>query len=573
MNFVETKRLLRKINHASTRIGLGVMLLLISPMVYVALCASRRMEMSKINAYGTAWVIVCIAIGLFGIGRGITSFLLNRTKIQKPIELQPTAAAYMEEYKKKRTKRLFIHVSLGCVVALLSSFFIITITTIGREDYKLLEHSYYATFLLSGYGILIIISSWLRFYMIGQIQYITLEQEDEPKKQGFFEKVGHMLLLHKRILAFLIIAAIGVGGFLVMSSGTWYLQPYISTIPVVDLPKHQVSYDADTGIYSIQKEPGKDFKILQLTDIHIGGSAFSYSKDLKALQAVYALVNETKPDLVVVTGDFVFPLGIESFSFNNYTPILQLASFFRNMGVCWAFTYGNHDTEFVASHSEKELDDLFSKFSYDTTKSLLYTDKQPDITGRSNQVILIKNKDGSINQALYMIDSNSYSSAKLNDYDYIHDDQVDWYEQSVKELSKQQGTTISSLVFTHIPLQEYKTAYELHKKGNKEEVTYYFGEVGEAGESICCSEHRSQLFDRIVDLKSTKAIFCGHDHYNNIALGYKGVKLVYGMSIDYLAMHKISKETKQRGGTLISLHDDSTFDLKQIPLTSIGKAK
>ena len=63
---------------------------------------------------------------------------------------------------------------------------------------------------------------------------------------------------------------------------------------------------------------------------------------------------------------------------------------------------------------------------------------------------------------------------------------------------------------------------------------------------------------------------CGHDHYNNASLEYKGIRLTYGMSIDYLAMPGIANETKQRGAELITLHLDSTWDLVQIPLDTIS---
>jgi hypothetical protein len=64
-------------------------------------------------------------------------------------------------------------------------------------------------------------------------------------------------------------------------------------------------------------------------------------------------------------------------------------------------------------------------------------------------------------------------------------------------------------------------------------------------------------------------MFCGHDHYNNTSIEYQGIRLTYGMSIDYLAMPGIARDTKQRGATLITTHKDSSFDIEQIPLTSI----
>lgn len=92
------------------------------------------------------------------------------------------------------------------------------------------------------------------------------------------------------------------------------------------------------------------------------------------------------------------------------------------------------------------------------------------------------------------------------------------------------------MVFFHIPLQQYKTAYELYE-ANSKEVKYYFGENNEKMfDKVCASEYPSKMFDTALRLGSTKAFFCGHDHYNNMSLEYKGIRLTYGMSIDYLAI-------------------------------------
>ena len=142
-------------------------------------------------------------------------------------------------------------------------------------------------------------------------------------------------------------------------------------------------------------------------------------------------------------------------------------------------------------------------------------------------------------------------------------------------MNDEAGHTVNSMLFFHIPLQEYKTATELYLEGN-DEVKYFFGENpgdhgGITNELVCCFDYPSKIFDKAVELCSTTAMFCGHDHYNNASIEYKGIRLTYGMSIDYLAMPGISKETKQRGAELITIHADSSWELKQIPLESIVK--
>ena len=367
------------------------------------------------------------------------------------------------------------------------------------------------------------------------------------------------------VLAVVLVIAVVAGGYTFLSRDIWLTQPYINSIPNIYDGKSDISYDEETGIYTITKPEG-DFKILQLTDIHLGGGVLSYDKDVKALEAVYELLDRTRPDLVIVTGDLVFPVGYASFSFNNTAPVQQFAAFMRNLGIPWAFTYGNHDTESYAATSTGDLNELYKKLSWKTSKTLLYPYVQPDITGRSNQLIELKNADGTLREALFLIDSNAYTGDGLNKYDYIHDDQVDWYKNQVLREEKEEGHIVSSMIFFHIPLQEYREAYKLHEAGS-DEVKYYFGSNDEEMmDKVCCSEYPSKLFDTAKDLGSTTGFFCGHDHYNNMSLEYKGMRLTYGMSIDYLAMPGIARDTKQRGATLITLHDDGSEDIEQVPL-------
>lgn len=350
----------------------------------------------------------------------------------------------------------------------------------------------------------------------------------------------------------------------ILTADYWYLQPYISSIPSVNTRHNEVIENQD-GSYSIVMN-GENFKILQLTDIHLGGTFYTIGEDRNALSAVYDLISYTKPDFIVVTGDFVFSVGLFSMSLNNYTPIQQFCSFMRNIGIPWTFVYGNHDTEDISTASYKKIDELFKKYSYKYTNSLLYSEKRPDITGRYNQYIKILNKDLSINQVLFLLDSNQYLGNMTN-YDYIRDDQVKWYEKTLVSLND--GITMpSSMLFFHIPIEEYKEAYELYKQGS-DEVKYYFGEIGEKDEAICTSKYESNLFETAKKLGSTKAMFVGHDHYNNISLEYEGIRLTYGRSIDYLAMPGINHRNSQRGGTLITLNSDNSFTIDSIKLDDI----
>ena len=370
------------------------------------------------------------------------------------------------------------------------------------------------------------------------------------------------------MIAVLLLIVLVAGGYVFLSRDIWLTQPYINSVPWLYEGERHIAYDESTGVYTITKPEG-DFRILQLTDIHLGGGVLSFDKDLKALKAVYALLEATRPDLVIVTGDLCFPVGFSSFSFNNTAPVQQFAAFMRNTGIPWAFTYGNHDTESYAASDRHTLNELYKSLSWKTSRTLLYPYVQPEITGRNNQLIELREKDGSLTWALFLIDSNAYTGDGLNKYDYIHDDQAAWYRSEVLRLNAETGHTVPSLVFFHIPLQEYKTAYELYEQ-DSDAVTRFFGENTEkTPDKVCCSEYPSSIFDTAVELGSTRGFFCGHDHYNNMSLEYRGIRLTYGMSIDYLAMPGIARDTAQRGATLIVLDDSGGMDVTQVPLTSI----
>ena len=370
------------------------------------------------------------------------------------------------------------------------------------------------------------------------------------------------------VVAVILVAALLLGGYQYLSRDIWLTQPYINATPHLYESECRITYDDATGIYTVIKPDG-DFRILQLTDIHLGGGVLSYDKDKKALEAVNALLEYTKPDLVIVTGDLCFPVGYASFSFNNTAPVQQFAAFMRNTGIPWAFTYGNHDTESYAASSENSLNELYKSLSWKTSRTLMYPYVQPDIMGRNNQLIELRNADGSLNQGLFLIDSNAYTGEGLNKYDYIHDDQVDWYRDEVLRMSEEAGHTVPSMVFFHIPLQQYRTAYQLYEQGS-DQVIWYFGENNEEMmDKVCCSDYPSSMFDVARELGSTTGFFCGHDHYNNMSLEYEGIRLTYGMSIDYLAMPGIARDTAQRGATLITIHDDGSTEIEQVPLSSV----
>ena len=318
----------------------------------------------------------------------------------------------------------------------------------------------------------------------------------------------------------------------------------------------------------------RDFKVLQITDIHIGGGWLSTKKDSKALNAVASMVAAEKPDLIVVTGDIAFPVPYAAGTFNNLSSAKMFAALMEKLGIYWTITFGNHDTEIYSYYNRKEISDFYenSGFQY-----CLYQSGPQEVDGYGNHVINVKNSAGEITQSIFMIDSHAYTDEDPLGirwiYDNIHDNQVEWYENTLKKINlqnnavlsangKQPVDTVKSLMFIHIPLTEQRDAwFEYAANGYKdtENAKLVYGVAGETDRIVYCGAGEDRMFESILEQGSTQAVFFGHDHKNNFAINYKGVQLSYSYSIDYLAYIGIAKEGAQRGCTVIDIRPDGSF--------------
>lgn len=76
---------------------------------------------------------------------------------------------------------------------------------------------------------------------------------------------------------------------------------------IVTTRSDMAHFETRDGMKVAVKENGKPFRILQLTDVHIGGSLGTRKKDRLALEAVEKIVGASGADMIVVTGDMVYP--------------------------------------------------------------------------------------------------------------------------------------------------------------------------------------------------------------------------------------------------------------------------
>lgn len=370
------------------------------------------------------------------------------------------------------------------------------------------------------------------------------------------------------ILCILLVIAILAGIFAITNMVSVKANKnFITQINKVEYENQLVpELDENTGYYTFTTD--RDFKAMQLTDVHIGAGFMSTKKDSMAINAVAAMISEEKPDLVLVSGDIAYPVPFQAGTFNNKNGAVEFAQLMEELGVYWCPAFGNHDTEAYSFFSRTSIGKLYSdKEKY---PHCLFQAGPEEVDGCGNYFVNVKNTSGEITQSFIMVDSHSYIDNDyfgiLWKYDCVHENQVQWYEGEVKKLTDlNNGKVPKSLMFFHIPPREMREAYEEYKNnGYKDtaDVKYIYGKAGEKNAAIYPSEKNYGLFDKCLELGSTQGMFFGHDHLNNVSLDYKGIRLTYGFSIDYLAYSGISKYGAQRGCTIITVKPDGSFESK-----------
>ena len=384
------------------------------------------------------------------------------------------------------------------------------------------------------------------------IFYYYRERDDILKKKAIFKKI----LLGLLIVAVVLAVATAVTNFAMYKSHLKRIAEYSP----VNNPEAIVPVEDENGEFTFVTD--RELKILHMTDVHFGGGWMSFNKDRMSINAVATMIQTEKPDLVVVTGDIAYPVLFQAGTFNNKTSAMMFITLMEQLEVPWTVTFGNHDTESYSYYSREKVSGFYAD---ESLKYCLFSKGPEDIDGYGNHVIHVKNTAGVITQELIFMDSHSYTDGDIFGlfwkYDNIKQNQVDWYKDVITDAQKN-NPDVKSLLFFHIPLVEYRDAYDellANDKKSTANAEIIAGKVGEKDPYVYCGMHEDNLFETILELGSTQATFCGHDHLNNIVMRYKGVDLTYGMSVDYLAYVGISKQGTQRGCTVITVNPDGSY--------------
>ncbi len=266
-------------------------------------------------------------------------------------------------------------------------------------------------------------------------------------------------------------------------------------------------------------EDGK-FRVLVISDVQCTGMTLpEFIKN-----NIKTLVDRETPQLVLFLGDNSFNITSEE---EMYSYLTDMTSYVEERKIPWAHVYGNHDDENAA------LDKVVQQRIYESFDYCVSRYVEADVYGVGNYVLPVLASDSDeVAFNVFAFDSGSYLSAEeINEiipdasmypgyyegtYDYIRQSQIDWYEQTSEKMEEYYGKKIPAMAYFHIPLQENYLAW-LNRSS--------LGFEGEKREYIAASPINSGLFNAMIERGDVKAVVTGHDHTNDYAIEYRGIKL------------------------------------------------
>ncbi len=293
-------------------------------------------------------------------------------------------------------------------------------------------------------------------------------------------------------------------------------------------------------------EEGKDFIVLQITDTQIIDSSqkrraerlskeeeqfwLKDKKEERCFQYLREIIRETKPDLILLTGDIVY--GEFDDDGSCFTEFVE---FMNQYDIPWAPVFGNHDNE-----SMKGVDWQCEQLKH--AKKCLFL--QRELTGNGNYTVGIR-KGNEFKRVFFMLDSNGCKGMSEKSLANGHSttktgfgqDQIAWYTTTAKNIGEVYPNAKLSFAF-HIQPQIFANAFEkygfvshgkLECPINVDTCTNLeqgdFGYIGSGLKSVWDKDYSVWKGLKALGVDS---IFVGHEHCNSASVVYEGVRCQYG---------------------------------------------
>lgn len=255
-------------------------------------------------------------------------------------------------------------------------------------------------------------------------------------------------------------------------------------------------------------ENGK-FKILQVADLHLSTGVghcrdampedgSPCEADTRTLEFIGKILDDEKPDLVVLSGDQVNGDTAP----DAQTAIFKYAELFVRRKIPFATIFGNHDDEKTMGRPAQMQ--LIESLPYSLSEA-----GPDDIDGVGNYYIEVLARGKSKHSALtlYLLDTHAYSpdERKFKGYAWLKKNQIEWFKRTaggLKKAHKEYTLVHMDLAFIHIPLSEYR------------ETTNTIVPPGAWKEGVTAPNFNSGFRDALVE-EGVLMVSCGHDHAND----------------------------------------------------------
>ena len=303
---------------------------------------------------------------------------------------------------------------------------------------------------------------------------------------------------------------------------------------------------------------GGKFRVLTFSDLH-GVVDF----DRRLTRDIGAILDEAKPDLVLLLGDIVWRDAAESPA-TLRAFLSEVAGEMEKRGILWAHVFGNHDAE--RGYPVAEQQKVYEEFP------LCLTKRGPEtVQGTGNYLLPVYGeKDERIKFAIWNMDSHrgvgeylaecglpaDVRLAQLPDplyvsqtYDAVRFEQIAWYWNLSEELEEAEGGKVPGLLTMHMPCPEYVLPYK-----NVAETRY----KGLRREHIGSGPVNSGLYSALVQRGDVKTIVVGHDHINDYEGDYLGIKMTYDAGINY----DCYCDDDMRGGRIVDVFEEDPWHVR-----------
>ncbi|MBO5060735.1 MAG: metallophosphoesterase [Clostridia bacterium] len=321
--------------------------------------------------------------------------------------------------------------------------------------------------------------------------------------------------------------------------------------------------------FKVNVEHDGDINILQITDMQIidanqrrfpdridGWKLTEWvpeKNDVNLYSHIKYLVKETKPDLIIITGDIIYG----EFD-DNGSSFVEFTEFMDSLEIPWAPVYGNHDNE-----SYKGIDWQCEQF--ENAKYALF--KRGNVFGNGNYTVGIY-QNGELKRVLFMMDSNG--CARINITDGFRDDQLAWIKEQSLKIHKT-NPDVPFFICCHIPTRDFSDAYisagyqKEHDESPEKFADYELGKdipskPGDFGRKRENVTHSKQVILPLLKECGFDGFFAGHYHVVNTSIMYEGIRFTFGLKTGYYDYY----DEEANGGTLIAL-SGKDFSVKHIP--------